>query len=169
MMSHTPPTCTGVKSIPNFSARESNCHFDSRPFFCHNLCCKCSNESCEPILNIYTSISFWWDKELFNVRCFDPCNCFMKFWESQQTPKFPFQECESSSSHFLKIGVATIWVIKIQKIGLLKPPYFLCCFCLCKMYGICIPMVVLGSKLLCKWVELQVWMVCTRFMKFYVV
>jgi hypothetical protein len=26
--------------------------------FCHNLCCKCPNGSCKPILDIYTSIAF---------------------------------------------------------------------------------------------------------------
>jgi len=30
--------------------------------FCHNLCCKCPNGSCEPILDIYTSIAFRWYK-----------------------------------------------------------------------------------------------------------
>jgi hypothetical protein len=26
--------------------------------FCHNLCCRCPNGSCKPILDIYTSINF---------------------------------------------------------------------------------------------------------------
>ncbi len=26
--------------------------------FCHNLCCKCPNDSCEPIFGIYVSIAF---------------------------------------------------------------------------------------------------------------
>jgi hypothetical protein len=28
--------------------------------FCHNLCCKCPNASCEPIFDICTSIAFQW-------------------------------------------------------------------------------------------------------------
>ncbi len=66
--------------------------------FCHNLCCRCPNGSYKLILDIYTSIIFQWYKNLFNARCFDPCNCSLKFWEFQWTPKFPFGECESSSS-----------------------------------------------------------------------
>jgi len=46
--------------------------------FCHNLCCKCPNGSCEPILNICTSITFQWYKKFLNARCFDFYNCFMK-------------------------------------------------------------------------------------------
>jgi hypothetical protein len=62
--------------------------------FGHNLCCRCPNESCEPILDIYTSIAFQWYKKLPNTRCFDLCNRTPNFWESRRTPKSPFQECE---------------------------------------------------------------------------
>jgi hypothetical protein len=58
--------------------------------FRHNLCCKCPNGSCEPIFDIYTSLTFSWYKERLNARCFDPCNQTLKFWESRQTPKSPF-------------------------------------------------------------------------------
>ncbi len=54
--------------------------------FCYNLCCKCPNGSCEPVLNIYTSIAFQWYKKLFNVRCFDLCNYSLKVWEFVKTP-----------------------------------------------------------------------------------
>jgi len=54
--------------------------------FCHNLCCRCPNGSCEPILNIYTSIAFRWYKELLNARCFDLCDRSLKVWESTGTP-----------------------------------------------------------------------------------
>jgi hypothetical protein len=40
--------------------------------FGHNLCFKCSNESCELILDIYVSKSFQWYKNLFNPMGFDP-------------------------------------------------------------------------------------------------
>jgi hypothetical protein len=58
--------------------------------FCHNLCYRCPNGSCEPILDIYTLIVFQWHKELFNVRCFDFCNRSMKVRESTgtQLPKW---------------------------------------------------------------------------------
>jgi len=50
--------------------------------FGHNLCFKGPNGSCEPILNIYVLIYFQWYKGLFNPLGFDPCNCFLKMWES---------------------------------------------------------------------------------------
>jgi len=44
------------------------------PSFGHNLCCKYSNGSCEPILNIKVSRVFQWYKKLFNLMNFDPLN-----------------------------------------------------------------------------------------------
>jgi hypothetical protein len=46
--------------------------------FGHNLCFRCPNGRCEPILDIYASISFQWYKKLFKARSFDPCNCALK-------------------------------------------------------------------------------------------
>jgi hypothetical protein len=54
--------------------------------FGHNLCCKCPNGSCEPILDIYTLIAFQWYNELLKVRGFDLFNCSLKFQESIGTP-----------------------------------------------------------------------------------
>jgi len=54
--------------------------------FCHNLCYRCPNGSCEPILDTYTSIAFQWYKKLFNARCFDLCNRPLKVWESTGIP-----------------------------------------------------------------------------------
>ncbi len=64
------------------------------PSFDHNLCCRCSNGSCEAISDIYTSRPFQQYKEHLNVRCFDPCNRALNFWESKRTPKSHFWECE---------------------------------------------------------------------------
>jgi hypothetical protein len=50
--------------------------------FAHNLRFRCSNEPCEPILYIYTSIAFQWYKGLFKARSFDPCNYALKIRES---------------------------------------------------------------------------------------
>ncbi len=52
----------------------------------HNLCFKCSNGSCEPILNIYIPRDFQWCKELFNPMRFDPCNRLLKIWKSVEIP-----------------------------------------------------------------------------------
>jgi len=59
------------------------------PSFGHNLCCICSNGSCEPILSIYVSISFQWYKELLNPLDFDPYNHSLNIREStgSLTPK----------------------------------------------------------------------------------
>jgi hypothetical protein len=50
--------------------------------FGHNLCFRCPNGWCEPILDIYASINFQWYKELFEAMGFDPCNCALKIRES---------------------------------------------------------------------------------------
>ncbi len=54
--------------------------------FGHNLCFKNPNGSCEPILDIYVLRTFHWYKEHFNPMSFDPCNFFLKIWESIGTP-----------------------------------------------------------------------------------
>jgi hypothetical protein len=62
-----------AKLTPNFS-------------FGHNLCFRCPNGSCEPILYIYISISFQWYKKLFNPMGFDPYICPLKIQKSIGTP-----------------------------------------------------------------------------------
>jgi hypothetical protein len=54
--------------------------------FGHNLCLKCPNGSCEPILDSYIPRSFQWYKKLFNPMGFDLCNRSLKIWESIGTP-----------------------------------------------------------------------------------
>jgi len=54
--------------------------------FDYNLCVKCPNGSCEPILDIYASRAFQCYKELLNPMGFDPCNHSLKIWESTETP-----------------------------------------------------------------------------------
>jgi hypothetical protein len=55
-----------------------------------NLCFKCPNESCKPILDIYISIAFKWYKELPNARCFDPYNCSWSFGSPGGLPSSHF-------------------------------------------------------------------------------
>jgi hypothetical protein len=50
--------------------------------FDHNLCFKCPNERCEPILDIYFSIAFQWYKELFKAMIFFSYNRALKNWKS---------------------------------------------------------------------------------------
>jgi len=56
------------------------------PSFGHNLCLKCSNGSCEPILDIEVPRSFQWYKEFLNPLNFDPYNRSLKIWESIGSP-----------------------------------------------------------------------------------
>ncbi len=59
------------------------------PSFGHNLCLKCLNGSCKPILDIYVLRAFQLYNEILNPMGFDPCNLFLKIWESigTLTPK----------------------------------------------------------------------------------
>ncbi len=71
------------------------------PSFAHNLCFRCSNEQCKPILDIYTPRTFQWYKKFFQKRSFDPWNRLLKIRESIGTPtpkvELPW-ECEGSLS-----------------------------------------------------------------------
>ncbi len=58
--------------------RSQNANLTPDLSFAHNLCFRCPNEQCEPILDIYTSIAFQWYKELLKARSFDPCNHALK-------------------------------------------------------------------------------------------
>jgi hypothetical protein len=75
--------------------------------FGHNLCFRCRNGSCEPIIDMYDSISLEWYKELFEPMGFDPWNHFLKIPKSMGTPtpifpKWEFTwECEGSFYHTL--------------------------------------------------------------------
>jgi hypothetical protein len=50
--------------------------------FDHNLCFRCPNGSCKPILNIYVSIAFQWYENYVESMGFDPYNCVLKIQES---------------------------------------------------------------------------------------
>jgi hypothetical protein len=56
------------------------------PSFGHNLCFRCLNERCEPILDIFISRAFQWYKERHKPLIFDPLNFSLKFWESTEIP-----------------------------------------------------------------------------------
>jgi hypothetical protein len=56
------------------------------PSFGHNLCFRCLNKQCEPILDIYVSRAFQWYKERHKPLSFVPSNRSLKFQESTGTP-----------------------------------------------------------------------------------
>jgi len=76
------------------------------PSFGHNLCFRCPNEQCKPILDIYTSRPFHWYKERNQPWGFHPSKRSLKFresfWDSNshQLPTWEFTwECEGSFPH----------------------------------------------------------------------
>jgi len=78
------------------------------PSFGHNLCFRCPNEQCDPILDIYISRAFHWYKERTKPLSFDPSKRSLKFpesfWDSNshQLPTWEFTwECEGSFPHTL--------------------------------------------------------------------
>jgi hypothetical protein len=82
------------------------------PSFAHNLGCRCSNGSCEAILDICTSRPFHWYKKHPNARCFDPCCRALKVWESRRTPSPQLWECEFHPHTWPK------WGYDMAKVGL---------------------------------------------------
>jgi hypothetical protein len=56
------------------------------PFFDHNLCFRCPNGWCEPILDIYVSIFFQWYEKILEPLGFGPCNHSLNIHESIRTP-----------------------------------------------------------------------------------
>jgi hypothetical protein len=56
------------------------------PSFGHNLCFRCPNEQCKPILDIWVPRAFQWYKERHKPLSFGPSNRSLKFWESTGTP-----------------------------------------------------------------------------------
>jgi len=58
----------------------------SIPSNAYNLCVKCPNRSCEPILDIYVPRYFQWYKEPLNLMGFDLYNRSLKIWESIEIP-----------------------------------------------------------------------------------
>jgi hypothetical protein len=64
------------------------------PSFAHNLGCRCPNDQCEAILDIYALRPFQWHQEHLNARCFGPFYWNLKIQESQRTRSPQLWECE---------------------------------------------------------------------------
>jgi hypothetical protein len=75
------------------------------PSFAHNLGCRCPNDQCEAIFNIYFSRPFQWHQEHPNSRCFAPCCRTLNIRKSQRTPTPNFSKCWASPPHLAKVGV----------------------------------------------------------------
>ncbi len=81
-VSHSTCTHRGWVDSQLLMVRNQTANLTLSPSFDHNLCCRCLNGSCKAIFDIYTSRPFQWCKEHLKVRCFDPCNRTLNFWES---------------------------------------------------------------------------------------
>jgi hypothetical protein len=73
--------------------------------FGHNLCFKCSNGSCEPILDIYVLSDFQWYKERLHPLSFDPCNYS---WKTQKSNWDSNSQDESSRGN-VKVHSLTLF------------------------------------------------------------
>jgi hypothetical protein len=80
------------------------------PSFAHNLGCRCSNDQCKAIFDIYASRTFQWHQEHRNARCFGPCCRTLNIRESQGTPNPQLWECWASPPHFPKVGLRQMWL-----------------------------------------------------------
>jgi hypothetical protein len=64
------------------------------PSFAHNLGCRCPNDQCEAILDIYASRPLQWHQEHPKARCFSTCCRALNIRESRRTPSPQLWECE---------------------------------------------------------------------------
>jgi hypothetical protein len=94
--------------------------------FSHNLCLKCPNGLCEPILNIYILKNFQWYKKRLNPMGFDPCNRSLKIRESIRTlvPKVgvPLGVWGFIPSHSFALPGFLSWPSPLQALALVTSP-----------------------------------------------
>jgi len=81
------------------------------PSFAHNLGCRCPNDQCEAILDIYTSRPFQWHQEHSNPRCFGLYCRTLNIQESRRTPSPQLCECEFHPHTWPKWGCDRGFVI----------------------------------------------------------
>jgi hypothetical protein len=76
--------------------------------FAHNLGCRCPNDRCEAISDIYTSRPFQWHQERPKARCFSPLCRTLKIQESRRIPNPQLWECEFHPHTWPKWGCDNI-------------------------------------------------------------
>jgi hypothetical protein len=93
--------------------------------FGHNLCFRCLNGWCKPVLDIYVSIAFQWYKKFFNAMSFDPYNCSLKIsgvhWDSNSQNERSL-ESVSVHSHTLSHSQLLSWPTPLQALALVVNP-----------------------------------------------
>jgi hypothetical protein len=81
-------TCTQGNQVDSrlLMVGSQTAHLTPGPSFGHNLCFRCPNGWCKPILDIYVPRAFQWYKERLKPLSFDAWNFPLKIWESTGTP-----------------------------------------------------------------------------------
>ncbi len=93
-MSHSPSACRERVDSWLLVVESQIANLTPGPSFAHNLGCRCPNDQCEAISDIYTSRPFQWHQEHPKARCFALCCWTQKIRESRRTPNPQPWECE---------------------------------------------------------------------------
>ncbi len=88
------------------------------PSFAHNLGCRCPNDQCEAIFDIYASRPFQWHQEHPNARRFGLCCRTLNIRESRRTPNPQLWEWEFHPPTSPKVGLRHITTLKVYVVHL---------------------------------------------------
>jgi hypothetical protein len=108
-MSHSPSTRRERVDSRLLVVGSQTASLTPGPSFAHNLGCRCPNDQCEAISDIYTSRPFQWHQEHPKARCFSPCCWTLKIRESRRTPNSQLWECEFHPHTWPKWGCDTFY------------------------------------------------------------
>jgi hypothetical protein len=75
------------------------------PSFAHNLGCRCPNDQCEAIFDIYVSRPIQWHQENPNAMCFGSYCRALNIRESWRTPNPQLCNRWASPPHLAKMGL----------------------------------------------------------------
>jgi hypothetical protein len=90
------------------------------PSFAHNLGCRCPNDQCEAILDIYVSRTFQWHQEHPKARCFALFCWALNIRESRRTPNPHFFQVLGFTPTLGQSRVATSQLFATWLCGTLK-------------------------------------------------
>jgi len=90
--------------------------------FGHNLCLKCPNGSCKPILDIYIPRAFQWYKKIYNLIVFDPWNYSLKMGVHSGMWRFiPLHSPTLPGTWDVTFGLPS-WLAPLQALALVANP-----------------------------------------------
>ncbi len=85
-MSHSPSAHWKRVNSQLLVVRSQTVSLTPGPSFAQELGCRCPNDQCEAIFDIYVSRPFQWHQERLNARCFGPFCRALNIRESRRTP-----------------------------------------------------------------------------------